>query len=418
MAEISLSVEYYDSGEKDLFQGFPNAEQLNSLVQTGITISKDEFLSYMMFTEQMERDGFRTYNELSIRITQRLGDIDDFISFNNGSVQSKMSSDQMMQSGFTQRIGVALGLCVINKIHALTSADWKKVLEASGRGGYPTFDFEIAIASTGNNFIQAENKGSIIDDNLYKRSMVSQHLSSIKNKKAYVRKTEAILGLPLHQNLYYGTIGVLDNRTNSIAKVWLVDPPSFDMSIEPEKYKLLARLQYYLDEFKNIGVKNKITNALEERIKQIAETQDYLQFDNISVDKDFPNTNGYYLYMEGRTFTIVDTNEAFGKVFFVEYKQVVSAYLIAFPKVIMRLIVKQDFKAILAFDYSQDFINENVQILVRLDEKNIQINKLPDNLKFVFNERRKYYEATYFGKVNHSIDGRIFGLLDNEFQNG
>ena len=71
----------------------------------------------------------------------------------------------MMQPGFTERIGVALGLCVVNEIHGLTAADWKKIPEAPGKGGHPTFDFEISTASTGTNFIQTENKGSTIADN-------------------------------------------------------------------------------------------------------------------------------------------------------------------------------------------------------------------------------------------------------------
>lgn len=414
MAQINLSVEYYDPAQQTLFQGFPNAATLNSLVQNGMTISKDEFLAYMMFTEQMDRNGFRTYNDLQARIQNRLDDIDDFLSFNNGSVQARIIGNQMMQVGFTERIGVALGLCVVNRIHGLTTADWKKIPTAPGRNGHPTFDFEILIASTGTNFIQAENKGSTITDNSQQNISVRAHYAGIERKKEYVRKEEANRLIPIHQNLFYGTIGVLDKRPNSTAKVWLVDPPAIDIEMNPEKYKLLARLYYYLDEFRNIGVKEKITESLAARIKLIEEANDYSDFDNKQLDGKFPKQGVSYLYMDGKMFAAVDTNEAFGRIFIAENKQRNFAYLIAFPKAIMRYILKQDFKSILDYDYNPDFINESVQVLMRLGDKDLEENKLPVNLKFVFNERKKYFEATYFGKINHSTAGRIFGLLNEE----
>ncbi len=265
MAIINLSLEYYDAAQQTLFQGFPNATQLNTLVQNVIAIDKANFLAYMMFTEQMDKNGFRTYNDLQRRIQNRLGDIDDFLSFNNGSVQSKMTALEMMQPAFTERIGVTLGLCVINKIHGLTAADWKKIDETRGRNAHPTFDFEFPIASTGTTFIQAENKGSIVTDNTLQNASVQNHYNGIKIKKDYVRAEEAKKQIYIHQNLYYGTIGVLDSRANGIGKVWLVDPPAFEIEMEPRKYKLLARLHYYLDEFKNIGVKGRIIKALETR---------------------------------------------------------------------------------------------------------------------------------------------------------
>ena len=411
MAQINLSVEYYNEVQRLLFQSFPNAMQLNNLVANDVIISKDELLAYMMFTDQRDANGFRTYDELRDRIQHRLGDIDEYLSFNNGSVQSLVDSGAMNRIAFTNRLGVALGLCVTNKIHGLTEADWKIIPETNQ---HSTFDFEIPIASTGTNFIQVENKGSVVDDNDYKRPTVSQHYGDITDKKNYVRAEEKRRGITTNQNLFYGTIGVLDTRANSKAKVWLVDPPAFEIEMNPEKYKLLARLHYYLDEFKNIGVKERIIKAIEKRIVEIESSSDYTKFNNIPLDYPYPKA--YHLFMDGKMFAAVDTNEAFGKIFIVEQKQNIYAYLIAFPKALMRIIILQNFENILNYEYNPDFINESVQVLMRLGGKEIEQPKLPKNLKFVFNERRKYYEATYFGKVNHSTDGRIFGLLDGEIQ--
>lgn len=407
MDEIKVSVEFYNVDQKKLFQKYPNADIINALVEKEIIISKDEFLAYMMFIEQMERDGFSTYEELKARISSRLGDIDEFLKFANGSVQSILPPGDMMQIGFTERIGVALGLCVINKIHGLTAADWKKIPTVSGEDGHPTFDFEIA--STGENFIQVENKGSIVEDNSLKPPSVSNHFSGICKKKKYVRDEEAKAKIKLHDNLYYGTIGVLDGKDNSKAKVYLIDPPAFQIEMEPNKYKLLARLYYYLDVFKIIDVREKIVKSLEIRISEIINSQDYLRFNNIPLEE---KPKSFYYYMEKKMFVSIDINEAFGKVFFIEKEQKIFPYIIAFPKVIMRLIINQDFDGILEYNYNPDFIKEDVQVLIRLNAAGYDENAiLSENIKFVFNEKRNYYETIYYGKVYHSSDGRIFGLL-------
>jgi hypothetical protein len=374
-----------------------------------------------MFTEQMDRDGFRTYRELCSRITHRLGDIDDFLSFNNESVQAIMTGNDLMQTSITERIGVALGLCVINKIHGLSFADWKKIPTVPGRNGHPTFDFEIPIASTGTSFIQVENKGSAIADNSLKTGSVPAHYNSIQDKKDYVRKEEAKRSIPIHQNYYYGTIGVLDNNENSKAKVWLIDPPAFEIEMKPYKYKLLARLRYYLDEFKNIGVNTKIINALGKRIEEIEDSSQYIKFDNVPLDYKYPRA--FHLFMDGKMFAAVDNNEAFGRIFIVEHKKNSFPYLIAFPKALMRIIILQNFNSILEYEYNPDFISEDVQVLMRIGIKDLESNKLPLNIKFILNERRKYFEATYWGKISHTNDGRIFGLLGesknikNDYQN-
>ena len=411
---IQLDVAYYNDEQRRLFQGFPNAESINNFVRNGITITFDEFLAYMMFTWQMDLEGFRTYVELRNQVENNLGAINEFLSFNNGSVRANVIGNDLMQTGYTERIGVSLGLCLMNKIHSLTAADWKKIPTAPGRNGHPTFDYEFPIASTGTRFIQSENKGSAVENNAVKSGTVNRHYNSIIEKKEYVRNEEASQQIQLHQNIYYGTIGVLDNRPNSNARIWLVDPPAFEIEMEPRKYKLLARLRYYLDEFTNIGVKKKITEALKKRIKEIETSEDYNQFNFVKLDDKFPVSGRYYLYMEGNVFANVDTNEAFGHVFLVEEKQRIVPFLLAFPKAIMRLIIRQDFESILKYEYSPDFMKENISVLIRFTKSEYLEMNLSEKLNFVFNEKSKFFETVYYGKVNHTSDGRIFGALKNE----
>jgi len=160
MPNLYIDIAYYNDKQRNLFQSFLNANTLNQIVRDGIIITKDEFLAYMMFTYQMDFIGFRTYNELKALVENNLGAVNQLLSFNNRSVQARVIGNILMDTGYTQQIGVSLGLCLLNKIHNLTAADWRKIPTVPGRNGHPTFDFDIPIASTGNNFIKVELSNS------------------------------------------------------------------------------------------------------------------------------------------------------------------------------------------------------------------------------------------------------------------
>ena len=117
-------------------------------------------------------------------------------------------------------------------------------------------------------------------------------------------------------------------------------------------------------------------------------------------------------YLDGKMFASVNRNEAFGKFFIVEDRERISLYVLAYPKRIIKLIILQDFEEILDYDYNPAEINDNVSIQLELkpkeyDEKIEMLRKL----EFVFNEKRKKYEAMYYGPIRHTSSGRIFGRL-------
>lgn len=417
MSELKVSIDYFNDEHKGLFQAYPNVTVIDALVQNGSTISKEEFLGYMMFKDQLDADGHRNFGDLSLRIQHRLGDIDDFLTFNNNSVQARFIGADLHQTGLTERIGISLGLCILNQIHGLTRADWTKIPEAPGRNGHPTFDFAISLASTGSNFIQAENKGSALKQNTDQGGTIAIHYKSILRKKKHLRSKESEQEISQHQNLYYGTIGVVDNQPNSVAKVWLIDPPAFEVDMDPRKYKLISRLTYYLEEFKQLKLRPKILEALEVRINEIYVSKNYSTFDNKSIDGNYPAKENPSMYMDtSNSFALVDTNEAFGRIFLIERKQRTVPYLIAFPKALIRIIIKQNFEQILDYKYEPDFMKESVQVLMRFSKSEMVEKNISKVLKFTFNEKKGLSEAIYFGRVNFTSDGKIFGVLDIEQQ--
>jgi len=409
---MDISVKYYNDTEKTLFQAYPKANVLNTLTAGNVSIEKDELLAYMMFKEQGNFPGRRTYNDLRARIQQRLGDFDDHFTFNNGSIQALYNGNDMI-GDFTERLGIGLGLCIVDKIEGLTQADWQYIPTVPGRNGHPTFDYQISVASTGANFIQAENKGSVVENNtsIPQPQTVRNHFKSIKRKKKYLRDEDLRNNVTLFSNIYYGTIAILDNQAASTAKVLLVDPTAIVLNMDPYKYKLITRLKHYLGEFEIIGVREFILKPLRERIKEIEKSDDYQKYNNVPIGMKNPKM--IFTYMDKEMYAAVDTNEAFGKIFVVERNQKSYPFLVAYPKALIKLLINQNFEEIIKYHYNPDFMNESVQVLMLVWPKDYESKKMPD-IKYVFDEKRKVYTATYYGKISHDESGRIFGLLDKE----
>lgn len=209
---LKIKLDYYDKKEKEKFKKNSNKtifDRIESLTGQTIEISKSEFLTYFLFKEKNDIDGFRTFHELSLKVPFRQAYIDDYLEFSSGTIKAKHKNHKT--DDVTERLGIALSLCVANKIHDLTEADWKKIKEERTK----TLDYEHA--STGSSYIYVESKGSIIE-NTEKRSLstaISSHKSSIVDKKD-VRRPPALVK---KRDIYYGIIGAIDHIDENILKL-------------------------------------------------------------------------------------------------------------------------------------------------------------------------------------------------------
>jgi hypothetical protein len=113
-------------------------------------------------------------------------------------------------------------------------------------------------------------------------------------------------------------------------------------------------------------------------------------------------------------FAAVDTNEAFGKFFIVEKEEGIFPFILAFPKSLLKLIVFQRFEEILNYKYYQEILKSKVNVLLRVYPDDEIEDVYIEKLGFVFNERKKYFEASYYSSLSYSSSGRIFGELQNE----
>lgn len=404
---LKLSVDYYNIAEGELFENYPNYNDIQQIIGTQIAIKEGDFISYLMFTEQANEDGWRTYVDLKDRVQYRLGDIQDILDFSSGTIQSKLSSIRMSGSGMTERIGVSLGINVINKIHNLTEADWAITNDTYiDNKRVKDFDYEISIASDGTRFIQVENKGTVNENNNLKSSSVSSHYASIKEKKASILLREKEIGISRHLNIYYGTIGVLDNQNT--AKVWLVDPPAFNIEWNPRKFKLISRLIYYSQIFNEIGIHKKFQLALQKRIGELIEAKDFEKYKDKPLISPLPLT-----YISSKNLVKINGNEAFGTFFFINNESKKDVFTIALPKVIIKLVLYQRFDDLLEYEYNNVELSEKVTIELSTKLKDETKEFENTKTKFVFDERRKRYSYQSYQEIYSTSSGRIFGLINN-----
>ena len=228
----NIFVDFYDKDEQQSFRNSALSDSLAHLPGT-VGIQTTDLLAYYLFYKKNPLlPGFSTFDDLAKKWFLALGEFAGQMHFTESSV--RIIPDAILHSGTTERIGEAIGLSVASNLHGLHQADWDRIPASNTT---KTLDFSLPPCATdGSHFIQVETKGSSCDDNSKKSSSVSHHRSSITDKKNAVKN-------PGNQDVFYGTIAVLDHHPTNPARCWLVDPPAQNFG-NPKRYKILTRLKY------------------------------------------------------------------------------------------------------------------------------------------------------------------------------
>jgi len=237
--ELEVKVNYYNDQHQKKLKKYLGNRKIESLIaEKKVSIDKDEFLTYLLFTEQRERKKLRTFSDFSKQKVKSYFLLDNFIDITGKSLRIKDPGIQMDRN-LIERIGVAFSLCMFNKIYGLTEADWN-IIPVDTR--QKTMDFRYA--SDGRKIIEVEAKGSSIENNKNQISTVSKHKKSIEAKKDVIsqKKIQKNKSVP---SFAYGVISVLDGREDTIPQIWLLDPPPVPFFNDPVKTKLLNRLYFY-----------------------------------------------------------------------------------------------------------------------------------------------------------------------------
>jgi hypothetical protein len=160
--------------------------------------------------------------------------------------------------------------------------------------------------------------------------------------------------------------------------------------------------------FQEIGIHKRFQIALEKRIKELIESEDIAKFNNIPLNSTIRSPMSF---IQNNNFSSINTNEAFGTFFFINKENGNEVYLMALPKVIILLILNQNFERILEFEYKNAELSDRViiELSARLSIASEEFNS--SKTKFIIDERRKRYFYQVYQNISYTSSGRIFGTI-------
>jgi len=399
---LRVNVAYYDEEERVALTKSIGQDILGGPSRE-LTIPTPDFCSYYLYYKLRQSvPGYGSHDDVAQKWAFALAELDGQVQFAGGSVRLLQADGT--SSGTSERIGEAIGLSVASRLHTLHEGDWSRIPISNTR---KTFDFE-RIASDGRRFILLEAKGSSVENNLLKPSTVSEHKRSIKEKKAAATATE-------RQNaILYGTIGVLDDRPNSVARCWLVDPPAGVLA-DPTQFRLITRLEFIAQWMSLLGPRSQMAAALRTRLSALRVVKDFHALDGVSLrtgsDSEFATETYDQLGKHNPWFaskSVVSNGPAGGHVYAVNGDVVL---FLAIREQLVSLAAAQQFRAITEYTFPAATLVKTVHCTVpaaRFHRKFSRFMIIPQDQR---GAEAGYIRFSLTGHLHYCQSGVVLGVL-------
>jgi len=400
---LRVEVAYYDEEERFAFGKTLGRDILGGASKELVIPTPDFCANYLYYKLRDGVRGYSSHDDLVGKWAHALVELDGQVEFVDGSV--RLIQTNGTSRGTSERLGEAIGLSVASRLHRLHEGDWTRVPETNSR---KTFDFQRSIASDGRRFILLESKGSSVEDNRLKPSTVTEHKRSIKDKKRDATPEERA------DSVLYGTIGVLDDRPESTARCWLVDPPA-GVAGDPVRFKLLTRLEYIARYISLLGARSQLAAALRTRLSALLAAGDYRALDGIVLrtgsDAEF-STETYDMFGRHNQWfgskSVVTDGPAGGHVFAVNARVLL---FIGIREQLIGLAASQDFREIIEYEFDAGVVEKTVECVVpqaRFKREFARFIALP--------ERNRRASAGYLrfplsGLLYYCQSGLVYGVL-------
>lgn len=390
---VHLKVDPYDAHHKALLEAYPNAAAISSVLSKGARPDIACFLTYLVFREKGPYDGFRNFAELSHKVRDRIPQLRDHLDYECGTVRSRRRPKDFLPT-LTEQVGEAGALCAVSAVHGLTEADWERIPISKTK----TFDYKLA--SDGHRFIEVECKGSVVEDNSKKSSSVSNHNASIEAKKKALGKSPSAVR--------YGVITVIDDRKESTAQCWLLDPDAESVESDPAKFKLLCRMRFLARLMHIITPGSVIVTALQNRIAAIASMVDYGQLDGVRL------VNGSGLPFRTSQMNFRRHSTAHGGLVVGRATPLTSEeiFFLGIERRMYRLVVQQDFESIASFKGEIPSSGETIADLRLNRTEARRFEVLPQlERRLVEMPDRGDFKISLAGTYQGVDSGRVFGVI-------
>ncbi len=399
---LLVNVDFYDDDERQALQRVMSRRLFKTLPRTLSIATTDLCANYLYYKVRPNVRGYSTYDEVAKKWAQALVEFDGQLEFKNNSLAAIQSMDQ--STGTTERVGEAIGLSVVSELHDLNQADWSRIPTTNKT---KTLDFSHLVASNSRGFIHVETKGSATADSTRKSNSIYSHKSSIHEKKQQA-KSEGIKGI------CYGTIGVIGDADDSIARCWLVDPPADPMS-DPVKFRIVSRLTFISELVSYLGARSVLAGSLRTRLAALQAIADINQLDGVPLLRgngtEFPDeifnrgpNLSHNSWMAGKS--VVADGPVGGHVFPINAQRLL---FIGMREELLLLAAQQDFSSLAEFSFEADSIQKSVKCLVSLGRfKSEFMEIVPPDYRVA---NGTYISFTLSGILNYARSGFVFGVL-------
>jgi hypothetical protein len=392
MRNVKIHVDFYDSKEKDAIENnYPeDYQKICSVVGKTINVPFEDFKTFGFFRHQFTENGRpASFQDLKPH-AQEWGNLNFYLKLQqSGALINVYPNKTIEAEEIPETVGVAGALSVASHIYGLTQADWVKIPIKS----HKDFDFSHS-AALKNQIVLIEAKGSIVDDNTYKRPTISQHKANIRKKKtdpSFISQNKDT------KSSFIGYITVADGTNN--LQTWLVDPITEELGMDPYKLKLLKRLTFYYQVIKAVSGRSNLALTLANRLQNIIDIPNFRELDRrplinseqdaLIISDQLQNTHRIGAAM----------NQFFGTFRLHDYLPT----LLFLPNDLLNLMIKQDFDAILDFSFPPRTTETRMRVPVskRVAEQVSRLQKT--RLKVVTDFRKQsFLETDIFATISSS----------------
>jgi hypothetical protein len=356
MSTVNIDLAYYDIEQDDLVKANLPVDyaQISKFVGTTLQIAHSDFFTYGMFRyQQLNGNSYDRFEDLD-RLRNDYKILFRYLEHRNTGQLVKAQGPKIDVVEIAEYIGVAGSLSVASAIYGLTQADWVKIPSAKRK---KTFDFHHQSSLKGR-YLRLEAKGSIVADNTQKPSSVSNHKTSIIDKKdqsikngTFSRAKDTCLGL----------ITVADSSRN--LRCWIVDPVSDSPDFDPRRSKILGRMYYYLSIIQRISARSHLTISLANRIVALQQMTNFSELDLISLVNPYLKP---VFISEAFTNSKSRVGElsAVGKIF----RNGESLVYLGVEESILNILIKQDHSHLESFKTVPLVVNSFFKAIMSADE--------------------------------------------------
>lgn len=399
---VDIDVAFYDKTEEESLQNSKLSSIFKGLPRS-ITVPTPDFCAYFLYYKLRPLvSEFSSHAEVAKKWYQALVEFDGQVGFGDKSIHAL--SLKGTSTGTIERLGEAVGLSVASNLHGLHHADWARI----PKGNTKTADFRRNIASDSVHIIELENKGSITASVAMKSTSISNHKTSIKKKKQELRANAA------EKTVMYGTIAVLDDQTNSVARCWLVDPPSSALD-DPRQFKILSRLEFITELISLIGPRSTLAASLQTRMSSLSKLPDITPLDRVSLRRgngdeytyEANNIDDHNLWFAGKT--VVTDRSAGGQINIVRPDMM---FFIGIREELVVYAAQQNFGEIASYGFKSESLTKTLACVVPKGRFDSTFVRYLDISKIELRKFGAYVRFQIPALLHYTQSGLVFGAVE------